>query len=349
MAMTVVKSLNQGLKEAMAFHKDVVLIGEDLLDPYGGAFKVARGLSTEFPDQVMTTPISEAGFMGVAIGMAMRGMLPVVEIMFGDFLLLAADQLINHGAKFRWMYNDKVDVPLLVRAPMGGRRGYGPTHSQCLEKHFLGVPGLAVAAVQPIGAPGELLKRWILEERRPLLVVESKTMYARQVREIHDGYLDGFEVQVEGDLYPTYSLRSDRDVADLTLLAYGSMAELAMEVAEALLIEEEIYVDVIVPTALHPFDGGPLLESLRRSGRLLVCEEASLAAGFGAEMIARVNEEGFQLLRAAPRRVGAQPIPIGNAPSLEGAILPSRDDLLEAARALLGTDVGAEVLRITGS
>lgn len=346
MAMTVVKALNQGLHEAMSRHRDVVLIGEDLLDPYGGAFKVARGLSRAFPDQVLTTPISEAGFMGVAIGMAMRGMLPVVEIMFGDFLLLAADQLINHGAKFRWMYNEKVDVPLLVRAPMGGRRGYGPTHSQCLEKHFFGVPGLAVAAVQPIDDPGAQLKGWILKERRPLLVVESKTMYARPVRTIEEGYVDGFRVEKTGGLYPTYTLSAGHfERADLTLLAYGSMVELALETAETLLIEEETYVDVVVPTGLHPFDSAPLMASLARSGRLLVCEEASLAAGFGAETVARVAEEGFSLLQAAPLRVGARAIPLGNAPALEEAILPSVDELLAAARRL----VGPRGLRQTGS
>jgi acetoin:2,6-dichlorophenolindophenol oxidoreductase subunit beta len=114
----------------MASDERVVLIGEDLLDPYGGAFKVTRGLSSAFPDRVLSTPISEAGMVGVATGMAMRGLRPVVEIMFGDFVTLVADQIINHATKFSWMYNDQVKVPLVIRTPMGGRRGYGPTHSQ---------------------------------------------------------------------------------------------------------------------------------------------------------------------------------------------------------------------------
>ncbi len=118
-----------------------MVVGEDLLDPYGGAFKVTKGLSTKFPDRVLTTPLSEAGFTALAAGMAIRGLRPVVEIMFGDFLMLAADQFINHIGKYRWMYNDKVRVPLVIRTPMGGRRGYGPTHSQTLEKHFIGAPG----------------------------------------------------------------------------------------------------------------------------------------------------------------------------------------------------------------
>ena len=117
---TVLDSLNSALRQALALDAHVYLLGEDILDPYGGAFKVTRGLSTEFPDRVLTTPISEAGILGVASGMALRGLRPVVEIMFGDFLTLIADQVINHAAKFRWMYNDQVRTPLVIRIPMGG-------------------------------------------------------------------------------------------------------------------------------------------------------------------------------------------------------------------------------------
>ena len=143
---SVLESLNSALHHAFSDNKNVYLLGEDVLDPYGGAFKVTRGLSTSYPDRVLTTPISEAGIVGVAAGMALRGLRPVVEIMFGDFVSLIADQLINHITKFRWMYNDQVRVPLVIRTPMGGRRGYGPTHSQSLEKLYLGVPGLCVVA-----------------------------------------------------------------------------------------------------------------------------------------------------------------------------------------------------------
>jgi len=139
---TVLQSLNKALHDAMSTDDKVVLLGEDILDPYGGAFKVTQGLSTAFPDRVIPTPISEAGIVGIAAGMALRGLRPIVEIMFGDFLTLIADQVINHIVKFKWMYNDQVSVPVVIRTPMGGRRGYGPTHSQTLEKLFLGVPGL---------------------------------------------------------------------------------------------------------------------------------------------------------------------------------------------------------------
>ena len=150
---TVLSSLNEALHAAMSDSPFVVFMGEDVLDPYGGAFKVSKGLSTAFPDRVFPTPISEAGIAAIATGMALRGYRPVAEVMFGDFLFLAADQLVNHAAKYRWMYGEKVTVPLVFRAPMGGRRGYGPTHSQTLEKHFLGVPGLWVVAPHELDEP----------------------------------------------------------------------------------------------------------------------------------------------------------------------------------------------------
>jgi pyruvate/2-oxoglutarate/acetoin dehydrogenase E1 component len=160
----------------------VYVLGEDILDPYGGAFKVTRGLSTKFPGRVLTTPISEAAIIGVANGMALRGLRPVAEIMFGDFLTLSADQLVNHAAKFRWMYNNNVHVPLVVRTPMGGRRGYGPTHSQSLEKMFLGTPGMKVVAPNTLGNPGQLLEEAIRDED-PVLFVEHKLLYTCRLLE----------------------------------------------------------------------------------------------------------------------------------------------------------------------
>ncbi len=333
MGTSVLKSLNDGLHQIMGDDERVVVMGEDLLDPYGGAFKVTRGLSTKYPGRVWTTPISEAGFVGVASGMAIRGLRPVVEIMFGDFLMLAADQLVNHAAKFRWMYGDKVDVPLVVRAPMGGRRGYGPTHSQTLEKHFLGVPGLAVVAIHPLVEPGELLRRAVLEDRRPLLFIENKKMYARSLRRAVNGQIGPMEVFSNDAVYPTMTLAFGGLVGgDVTIVAYGGMVEIAVAAAERLLIEDEIYAEVVVPTELQPFDVQPVADSVRRTGRLVTCEEASRAAGFGAEVSARVCDESFDALRAAPVRVAAHPVPIANAPTLEQKLLPDIEDVVSAVR-----------------
>ena len=160
----------------MELDNRVFMIGEDILDPYGGAFKVTRGLSTKFPERVLTTPISEAAIIGISTGMALRGLRPVAEIMFGDFVTLISDQLVNHATKFHWMYNDAVRVPIVIRTPMGGRRGYGPTHSQSLEKMFLGVPGLKVVAANDLGDPADILKAAIFDDD-PVLFIEHKLLY----------------------------------------------------------------------------------------------------------------------------------------------------------------------------
>ncbi len=192
---TVLESLNRTLQRVMEKDNRVVVLGEDILDPYGGAFQSNRGLSSKYPDRVFSTPISEAGIVGMATGMAMRGLKPVAEIMFGDFVTLIADQLINHAAKFRWMYNDNVRVPIVVRTPMGGRRGYGPTHSQSLEKLFLGIPGMKVLAPNTLRDPGELLLAAI-EDEDPVLFVEHKLLYSRPMLEAGKSDLKEFEVQL---------------------------------------------------------------------------------------------------------------------------------------------------------
>lgn len=343
----VLGSLNASLHRLMSEDERVVVLGEDLLDPYGGAFKVTRGLSTEYPARVFTTPISEAGFTGVAAGMAMRGLRPVVEIMFGDFLMLAADQILNHITKYPWMYDGKVSVPLVIRAPMGGRRGYGPTHSQSIEKHFLGMPGLVVVAPSPFHDPGALLHHAVLGDDRPVLFVENKLMYARPLhRADARGRWNDMAVVSGEEPYPSVLLSFDHALrtADLTLVAYGGMAELAVQAAEALLMEDEIYAEVVIPSRLD-VAADPLFEaSLRRSGRLLVAEESTPTASWGSEVVAWAATSCFDRLQSAPAKVSARDTPIANTRTLEDAILPQLEDLLRAARSL----VGSPAVRLVG-
>jgi len=166
-----VQVLNETLHELFASRDDVYLFGEDILDPYGGAFKVTHGLSDAYPDRVVTTPISEASLFGVAAGMALRGQRPILEIMFGDFIALGFDQVVNGISKFREMYDDQVTVPLVVRTPMGGRRGYGPTHSQSLEKLLLGIPNICVVAASECQASSQIR----IAARPPQLVSNART------------------------------------------------------------------------------------------------------------------------------------------------------------------------------
>jgi pyruvate/2-oxoglutarate/acetoin dehydrogenase E1 component len=311
----------------------VVLLGEDLLDPYGGAFKVTRGLSTAYPGRVMSTPISEAGMVGLAAGMALRGLRPVVEIMFGDFLTLAADQLINHAAKFRWMYNDKVRVPLVVRTPMGGRRGYGPTHSQTLEKLFLGVPGMRVLAPSALIDPGELLCRTILAGEDPTLFVENKLLYRLPVgsgsllQEVDLHRTDGAAPVVTG------VVRSAPPPV-LTITAYGYMADLALQAMVKLAFEAEVFCELVVPSQLAPYDAAPLAESVSRTGRLLVVEEGTRTLGWGAEALASCVEALGPGLRQA-RRLGARDVPVPAADALEEVVLPGVADIIREAESMV--------------
>lgn len=332
---SVLEALNRGLHEAFAADERVYLLGEDILDPYGGAFKVTRGLSQAYPARVLTTPISEAGITGVATGMALRGLRPVVEIMFGDFLALAADQLINHAAKFKWMYNQRASVPLVLRTPMGGRRGYGPTHSQTLEKIFMGVPGLRVIAPSAFGDPGALLRDAILHSDEPVLFVENKLLYLQQL--INSSSQN--ELEVEEQLLgngkpPTYRVVvRGAPKAALTITAYGHMASLATEAISVLAYEHEIFAELIVITGLTPVDLGAVLESTRQSGHLLSAEEGSLTLGWSAEVLARAAEALGAVIKGSAR-VAARDLPIAASKTLEDAQLPGTRDLVLAARKL---------------
>ena len=342
---SVLEALNRALHRAFADCPDVILLGEDVLDPYGGAFKVSQGLSSAYPQRVFTTPISEAGICGVGAGMSLRGLRPVVEIMFGDFLALAADQLINHIAKFRWMYNDQVSVPLVIRTPMGGRRGYGPTHSQTLEKHFLGVPGLRILAPNTCGDPGELLYRAILETEEPILFIENKLLYLLPVQDattLQDFHLTEVSSQLAD--------RSDRGgkpavsayqlsvrgapKPSLTIAAYGYMAELARQAVHTLAYQYEIFAELVILTQLAPHQGEAVLASARRSGHLLVVEEGSLSFGWGAEVVARTAQAlGTQL--QCVRRVAAQDLPVPASAPLEAQVLPGLDDIVQQAQSMV--------------
>jgi pyruvate/2-oxoglutarate/acetoin dehydrogenase E1 component len=335
---TVLEALNYGLHAAFEQDKRVYLIGEDLLDPYGGAFKVSKGLSTKYADRVWTSPVSEAGIVGIGTGMALRGLRPVIEIMFGDFSALAADQVINSLTKFRGMYNDQVEVPLVIRTPMGGRRGYGPTHSQTLDKLFLGVPGLRTLAVNTLSDPGELLRKAILEDAGPVLFIENKILYLRPI--LDNNALIDFEVESTGGHFPSHTLSiKGAPQAKVSLTAYGYMAELAREAMLRLAFEHEIFCELVVPTQLSPFepDGkldASLIKSLQKTARLLTIEEGTYTLGWGAEVVARAGQAFPGQLKTIQRLAAAdQPIP-ASAP-LEEAMLPGVEHIMTAVQRMV--------------
>jgi len=337
---TVLESLNQGLHSAMEANHSVVMIGEDILDPYGGAFKVTRGLSTAYPKRVITSPISEAGIIGIAGGMALRSLRPVVEIMFGDFLTLGADQIINHLAKFRGMYNDQVRVPVVIRTPMGGRRGYGPTHSQTLEKHFLGVPGLRVIAPfnfmgsNPLGFPGALLSELILNSYDPVLFIENKLQYLLPLitpellpnqicEEVSGTFPTTFKITVHSAPPP-----------EVTMVAYGYMAHLGMQAQHKLAFEHEIFTELIIPTQLAPFELEPVFSSTKAIGKLLTIEEGPGGLGWGAEVVALTAEKLGSVLTKISR-VNAENCPVPAARRLEEIVLPQVETIIQTVQKMV--------------
>jgi len=331
-SVTYTKALNGALHVLMESDPRVFLMGEDVLDPYGGAFGVAKGLSSRFPERVITTPISEAGIVAWGVGAALAGMRPIVEIMFGDFLALAADQLLNHAAKYRWVTGGSVDVPLVIRTPMGGGRGYGPTHSQSIEKMFMGVPGLMVVAPSTLVDPGELLRRAVTQSSDPVVFVEHKLLYPKLLLAPESGRIGNFFVKSTGSRYPTVRLSlTGFDAPELTLLTYGGMMPLAMRVAEALLLDHEIVADVVVPSLLSPPPSEEIIAAVGDCTAVATIEEGSKGFDWGAEMVAGLVERSG----ATPRRYmrfASAPSPIPAAIPLEKSVLPDARAIIDAIR-----------------
>ena len=315
--------INAALNHLLAHHPETLLLGEDLHDPYGGAFKVTQGLSTAYPGRVISTPISEAGITGAAIGLAMDGFRPILEIMFADFLSLCMDQLYNHAVKFPGMFPG-VTVPLIVRTPSGGRRGYGPTHSQSPENIFTAIPGLTVL----FGSQRHDVARLLVDAARrwpyPTLFLEHKLLYGETMAAGDFEMLAADPDDLAAHLFPTLLRR--RPEADLTIVTYGGMLPVAEEAAQRLEAEEELRVDIVVPSLLSPLPRRTLLAHLMHSTRVVIAEESHHEFGIGAEIAASLLEAGY---RGQALRIGTPPVPIASARSLERQILPDAERLVE--------------------
>lgn len=324
-----VAGVRKALEEALDTRPNVVIIGEDIESPYGGAFKATQGLSAKHPQRVRNTPISEAAIAGMGNGLAMRGMLPVVEIMFGDFLTLCADQWINHAAKFKFMFNDKVTIPVILRTPMGGKRGYAATHSQSIEKHFVGLPDTQVLVLNHRYSPLELYRSLFASIDRPTLVIENKMLYGQTISSEAPA---GFDLLRSDDAFPTVWMRPrlGHGEPELTIVALGGESIDAESAAIQLLTEHDIACDVFMPTRLYPFDVGVLEDSLSRTRRVLVVEEGQGFASVSSEILAQCAER-FGHLGLAMRRCTACPCPIPAARPLEQHCLPSAQTIIDKA------------------
>ena len=328
-AANVRLALNDALAKLLEHDESVVLLGEDLHDPYGGAFKVTVGLSDKYKHRVVSTPISEAGITGAGIGLAMAGKKPIVEIMFADFLTLCMDQIYNHAVKFPGMFADSA-VPIVIRAPCGGRRGYGPTHSQSLENIFISVPGLTVIFGSHRHKIGQLLINASACWPNPTLFLEHKLLYAEKQDSAGYEEIKAEAGDLGADLFPT--LRAGSQDPDITLLSYGGMLPVAEKAARLLEENEELTVEIIAPAMLAPLPRFALLKALLHRPRILVVEEAHHQFGFSAEVLAMLMENGY---RGKVARLGTAPVPIASARSLESAQLPDENAIVAAVLDIL--------------
>lgn len=281
---------SDALRNIFETDSKVVMIGEDICGPYGGAFKISKNLSEKFHDRVRNTPISEAAIVGIGTGLALSGFKAMVEIMFGDFTTLIFDQLHQHAAKFTAMYGKMVPIPLVVRTPMGGRRGYGPTHSQSIEKHFQGIAGLNLIAINNRTEPEYIYKK-ALASNTPTLLIENKVLYTENTR---SSAPDGYEVYLSDEKLPTVRISPRKPLRpELTIFCYGGMLTECEKALEDLFIEHEIVAEVICPTQIAPLNIAPILESTKQTGHLVTVEEGCGVGGFGSEIISRLNELGI--------------------------------------------------------
>jgi len=321
--LTFAQAVREALAQEMRRDPAVFVIGEDVAEA-GTPFKVLSGLVEEFgSDRVVDTPISEAGFTGLAVGAAMTGLRPVVDIMFGDFLTLAMDQIANQAAKAHYMSGGKLKVPLVVRTTMGATRRSAAQHSQSLHAWVSHVPGLKVALPStPADAKGLLTTA--IRDDNPVVFFEDKMMYSLK------GSVPDGEFAV-----PFGVADVKREGRDLTIVATSSMVQVALEAA-ALLEEDGISAEVIDPRTTVPLDTAALVESAKRTSRAIVVDEGPRRYGVGAEIAAVIAEEAFGYLDAPVRRLGAMDVPVPFSPVLEDLTVPTAAQVRATARELCG-------------
>ncbi|MDF2561462.1 MAG: pyruvate/2-oxoglutarate dehydrogenase complex, dehydrogenase component, eukaryotic type, beta [Microbacterium sp.] len=320
--ITYRQALQDALRSELSRDDDVFLIGEEI-GHFEGSYKITAGLLEEFgPKRVRDTPIAEEGFTGAAIGAAMVGLRPVVEIMTINFSLLALDQIVNHAAKIYGMFGGQASVPIVIRTPGGGGQQLGATHSQNVELYYAFVPGMKVVApATPADAKALLLAA--IRDDDPVLVLENLALY-------------NTTGEVPDDLAPAEIGRAaiTREGSDITVVAYSRMAVVALQAAE-ILATEGIDVEVVDLRSLRPLDRETIVESVRKTNCAVTLEDDWLTYGIGAEIAATISDGAFDWLDAPVRRVAMAEVPMPYAKTLENAAMPSIEDAVTAIRETL--------------
>ena len=320
--ITYREAVKQALREELNHDHRVFMMGEDIAE-FGGTFKVSLGLLEEFGrKRIRNTPISEMAILGAAVGAAATGLIPIAEIMYSDFFAVALDQVVNQAAKMRYMFGGKLSLPLTIRTAMGGRRAAAAQHSQCLEAWFMHVPGLKLALPSNAYDAKGLLKTAV-RDPNPTIIFENKMLYN----------VKG-EVPDEPYFVPWGEANIVREGSDVTVVALSDMVQFSLQAADKL-AAEGISLEVIDPRTLAPFDIDTILESVRKTGHLVVAHEAMVTGGVGAEIAAQVAYRALDYLAAPIERVGAKDSPIPFSPILEREILPDDKDVIDAVYRIL--------------
>ena len=316
-------AVREAMSQVMRENDDVYILGEDI-GVYGGAFGVTRGMIEEFgPKRVRNTPISEAAIAGAAIGSALTGMRPILELQFSDFITIAMDQMVNQAAKLRYMYGGKGKVPMVLRTPGGSGTGAAAQHSQSLEAWTAHIPGLKV--VQPSTAyDAKGLLKAAIDDDNPVIFYEHKLLYQTKS-------------DVPEELYTIPLGKADvkREGSDVTVVATAIMVHRALEAAKEL-EKEGISAEVVDPRTLVPLDMETIVNSVKKTGRVVVVHEAVKRGGYGGEIASNIAEsEAFDYLDAPIKRLGGKPVPIPYNPELEKATVPQVPDIVQAVKETL--------------
>jgi pyruvate dehydrogenase E1 component beta subunit len=316
--ITLSKAVNEAIAEEMRRDSAIFLMGEDVAEA-GTPFKVLSGLVEEFgPNRILDTPISEPGFMGMAVGAAMTGSRPIVDLMFGDFIFLVMDQLCNQAAKTHYMSGGKLSVPLVLRTNLGATRRSAAQHSQSLHALVAHIPGLKVAMPSSAYEAKGLMKTAIRDEN-PVVIFEDKLMYN-----------DKAPVPEEEYLIPFGEANILREGRDITLIGTSSMVQMCEKAAE-MLAEQGIEAEVIDPRTIVPLDEEALINSVKKTSRAIVVDEGHQSFGITGEIASRLNEKAFYHLDAPVQRLGAMDVPVPFSPALEDITVPTPERVVEQA------------------
>ncbi|GCF08186.1 alpha-ketoacid dehydrogenase subunit beta [Dictyobacter arantiisoli] len=312
------QALNETLRDELTRDENVFLMGEEI-GVFEGSYKITAGLLKEFgPKRVVDTPIAENGFVGMAVGAAMLGLRPVVEIMTFNFIVLAMDEILNHAAKIHYMFGGQTPIPMVIRTPGGGGQQLSATHSQNLETWFAHIPGLhVVAPSNPADAKGML--KTAIRNNNPVIFIEHLGLYNTKG-----------DVPEEDYTIPFGKAKIAREGTDLTVISYSRMASLALEVANRLEQENKWSIEVVDLRSLRPLDKETIVNSVKKTGRAIVFEEDWRSYGIGAEIAATIQEEAFDYLDAPVKRVANVEVPLPYSKPLETAALTGARQLLEA-------------------